>query len=97
VSTLAETFDKYLPYPVYEFRGGPVDGQKLKVDLIDLGEEKGLIAPDFWHVSAPDLSLRVLEWAHDPFVMNRKVFTATYRFVRTIGYRNVGYYKFVDN
>lgn len=91
---IAASLDAFLPYPVYEFKGGPIDGQQVKVDLIDLGD-LGYAAPDLWNVRAELPSLLPQPNLPGSIPVNSRVLVATYRFVRTRG-RNIGFYEYVS-
>jgi hypothetical protein len=94
VMNIVEAFEAWLPYPVYEFRGGPFDGRRITVNLIRTDE--GYIAPEVWWVHLP---IERIDFGVNE-VTNAKVRVVSYRFVALYvhGRRsmNQGYYEFIS-
>jgi len=94
-SQLFDALSRWLPYPVYEFRGGPIDGQHRKVSLVEMTD--GMHAPEFWNVQVPTVHFELGPTLKSPqylAVVEGVATIATYRFVPcTI---NTGYYEHVS-
>lgn len=82
----------WLPYPVYRFRGGPVDGDERTVRLIET--EHGYVAPEYWQVASPSPARMPPTAPGD-----ERMTVSVYRFepLRIDGRRsqNRGFYEFV--
>jgi hypothetical protein len=92
-SIMLSAFERWLPYPVYKFVGGPFDGQSRAVRLIETAN--GMIAPPVWNVSEEITPPTVAEIA-EPMVFDAPVQSFAYRFVATNLAHNAGHYEFVS-
>lgn len=94
-SQLFDALSRWLPYPVYEFRGGPIDGQQRKVTLVEC--DNGMAAPELWRVQVPTVRFEFGPTLRNPSylaVVEGVETIATYRFVPVT--MNTGFYEFVS-
>lgn len=83
----------WLPYPVYEFRGGPVDGEYRTVRLYET--HRGMAPPPYYRVSG-DTTYRLPPPAPGA-VSARTVYTVhDYKFIPTTNF-NEGYYEYQED
>lgn len=89
--SLLDTFKDWLPYPVYDFRGGPGDPVRRAVTLIETS--RGMGPPPYWRVAPRppiDFSLPI-----EPMQNEQVVPVWTYQFV-PLGRWNEGYYRYLE-
>lgn len=90
--SLLDILDRHLPWPVFLFRGGPVDGKRLPVEMVRNGEE-GFWPPTFWKVENP---ARPLAREVSTLPCYAVVRVHTYRFV-SHGRVNSGHYEYCED
>lgn len=83
----------WLPVPMYAFVGGPFDGQRRKVELVETG--RGMIAPEIWNV-AEDLPAPKPSRHPEPVACDAVITVHRYRFVAEDRFHNSGYYEYID-
>jgi hypothetical protein len=89
--TTIDSFRAWLPWPVYDFIGGPEDGKKLAVRLVET--ERGMIAPPVWEVSSfPGVEFNV---PMPKEVMDWYVTVSRYRFIPNRS-ANDGHYEWIE-
>jgi hypothetical protein len=85
---VVDAMQRWLPYPKFRFVGGAYDGQSLVVEMIRT--ERGMIAPEVWNIMEP---LPPPDYSTRGLVADTVVKALQYRFIRTPGTFNGGYYE----
>lgn len=85
----------WLPHPVYRFVGGPADGKRLAVELVE--RSYGMVPPEFWRVAGKRLPPGIKpERVPKAMAEDMAYRVHTYRFVPLAGSINEGHYEHVD-
>jgi hypothetical protein len=91
MTDIVDAFERWLPYPVYRFVGGPMDGKELTVSLIETSY--GYIAPPVWEVyETPPADFSIGAVANNIVVSVHR-----YRFVSANPAGNIGHYEHVPS
>lgn len=93
-SRMFEALERWLPYPVYRFVGGPADGESRTVRLVET--EAGMRAPEFVQVGQlPPVTITPKSQSMTLAECDAFMTVHNYRFVPTNRAHNAGHYEFV--